>query len=44
MEKIIWSEKVTDEEFVERIGEKRTFLNNSLLRKKKTIGMVLFWE
>jgi hypothetical protein len=33
MEKIEWSEKVTNEKVLERIGEKRTFLNNILRRK-----------
>ena len=28
MEKINWSEKVTNEEILKRIEEKRTFLNN----------------
>jgi hypothetical protein len=32
MEKIKWSEKVTSE-VLERIGEKRTLLNNILRRK-----------
>jgi hypothetical protein len=30
MEKIKWSEKVTNEQVLERIGEKRTLLNNIL--------------
>ena len=33
IEKIKWSEKVTNEEVLERIGEKRTLLNN-ILRKE----------
>ena len=33
MEKIKWSEKVTNEQVLERIGEKRTLLNNILRRK-----------
>ena len=33
MERIKWSEKVTNEQVLERIGEKRTFLNNILHRK-----------
>ena len=33
MEKIKWSEKVTKEEVLERIGEKRTLLNNILRRR-----------
>ena len=28
MEKIKWSEKITNEEVLERTGEKRTFINN----------------
>ena len=33
MEKIKWSEKVTNEEVLECIGKKRTLLNNTLRRK-----------
>ena len=33
MDKIKWSEKVTDEQVLDRIGEKRTLLNNTLRRK-----------
>jgi hypothetical protein len=33
MEKIKWSEKVTLEQVLDRIGEKRTLLNNILRRK-----------
>ena len=33
MEKIKWSEKITNEEVLVRIGEKRTLLNNILRRK-----------
>ena len=33
MEKIKWSEKVTKEHVLERIGEKRILLNDILLRK-----------
>jgi hypothetical protein len=40
MEKIKWSEKVTSGEVLERIGKKRTFLNNILYRKP--IGLVTF--
>ena len=32
MNKIKWSEKATNEEVPERIGEKRTLLNNILRR------------
>jgi hypothetical protein len=37
MEKIKWSEKITDEIFLEHIGEKSTFLNNILYRKVQHI-------
>ena len=33
MKKIKWSEKITNEQVLERIGEKRTLLNNVLRRK-----------
>jgi hypothetical protein len=33
MEKIKWPEKVTNEQVLERVGEKRALLNNILLRK-----------
>ena len=41
MEKIKWSEKVTNEEVLERIGEKRTLLNNILRRKSNWIGHIM---
>jgi hypothetical protein len=41
MEKIKWSEKVTNEKFLDRIGEKRTLLNNILRRKANWIGQIL---
>ena len=41
MEKIRWSMKVTNEQVIERIGEKRTFVNNSLNRKANWIGNIL---
>jgi hypothetical protein len=41
MGKIKWSKKVTNEEFLERIGEKRTLLNNILRRKAIWIGHIL---
>jgi len=41
MEKIKWSEKVTNEQVLDRIGEKRTFLNNILRRKANWIGHIL---
>ena len=40
MEKIKWSEKVTNEQVIDRIGEKRTLLNNILRRKANWIGHV----
>ena len=40
MEKIKWSEKVT-KEVLERIGEKKTLLNNILSRKANWIGHIL---
>ena len=36
-----WSEKVTNEQVFERIGEKRTLLNNILRRKVNWIGHIL---
>ena len=41
MEKIKWSEKVSNEQVLERIGEKRTLLNNILRRKANWIGHIL---
>jgi hypothetical protein len=41
MENIKWSEKVTSEKGLERIGEKRTLLNNILRRKANWIGHIL---
>ena len=41
IEKIKWSEKVTNEQVLDRIGEKRTLLNNILLRKANWIGHIL---
>ena len=41
MEKIQWSEKVTNEQVLERIGEKRTLVNNILLRKANWIDHIL---
>ena len=37
IKKIKWSEKVTNEQFLERIGDKRTLLNNILHRKSNCI-------
>ena len=41
MEKIKLPEKVINEEVLERIGEKRTFLNNILWRKAYWVGQIL---
>ena len=41
MEKAKWSEKITNENILERIGEKRTLLNNSQHRKVNWIGHIL---
>ena len=41
MEKIKWPEEVTNEEVLERIGEKRTLLNNILHSKANWIGHIL---
>ena len=41
MEKIKWSEKVTNEQVLKRIGEKRTLLNIILRRKVNWIGHIL---
>ena len=41
MEKIKWSEKVTNEQVLDRIGEKRTLLNNILRRKAYWISHIL---
>ena len=40
MEKIKWSEKVTNEQVLERVGEKMALLNYILHRK--LIGFVIF--
>jgi hypothetical protein len=41
MEKIKWSEKVTNIQVLERIREKRTLLNNILRTKVNWIGHIL---
>jgi hypothetical protein len=41
MEKIKWPVKVTNEQVFERIGEKRTLINNNLRRKSNWIDHVL---
>ena len=41
MGKIKWSEKITNEQVLDRIGEKRTLLNNILRRKANWIGHIL---
>ena len=40
-EKIKWSKKVTNEQVLDRIGEKRTLLNNILSRKTNWICHIL---
>ena len=41
MEKIKWSEKITNEQVLDRIGEKITLINNILCRKGNWIGHIL---
>jgi len=41
MEKIKWSEKVTNKQVLKRIGERRKFLNNILRRKANWIDLFL---
>ena len=41
MEKIKWSEKVTNQQVLERIGEKRLLVNNILRRNANWIGHIL---
>ena len=41
MGKIKWSEKVTNEQFLDLIGEKKTLINNILRRKANWIGHIL---
>ena len=41
MEKIKWSEKVTNEQVLDHIGEQRTILNNILRGKVNWIGHIL---
>ena len=41
MKKIKWSEKLTNVQVLQRIGEKRTLLNNILRRKANWIGDIL---
>ena len=41
MEKIKSSEKVTNEQFFERLGEKRTLLNNIARIKAHWIGLIM---
>ena len=40
IEKIKWSEKLSNEQFLERIGEKRTHLHNMLRRNANWIGHI----
>ena len=41
MGRIKWSEKVANEQVLDRIGEKRTLINNILRRKANWIGHIL---
>jgi len=41
MKKIKWSEKVTNEQVLDHLGEKRTLLNNILHRKANWINHIL---
>ena len=41
MMKIEWSEKVTNEQVFDHVGEKRTHLNNILHRKANWFGHIL---
>ena len=41
MEKIKWSEKVTNEQVLECIREKKTLINNILRRKANRMGHIL---
>jgi hypothetical protein len=41
MEKIKWPEKVINEQVLNRIGEKRTLINNILRRRANWIGHIL---
>ena len=41
MEKIKWSEKVTNEQVLDLTGEKRTLMNNTLRRKANWIVYIL---
>ena len=41
MEKIKWSENVTNEQVLESMGEKRALLNNSIRIKSNWIGRIL---
>ena len=41
MENIKWSEKVTNQQVLEHIREKRTLLNNILRRKANWIGYIM---
>ena len=41
MEKTKWSDKITNEQVLDRTGEKRTLLNNIQRRKANFIGQIL---
>ena len=40
-EKIKWPEKVTNEQVLERVGEKRILINDTLHRKSNWIGHIM---
>ena len=44
MEKVSWKEKLSNEEVLVRIGEKRKLINTITERKKRWIGHVLRGE
>ena len=41
MEKISWSEKITNEEVLKRVGEEKQLMNMIRYRKKNWLGMFL---
>ena len=41
MEKIKWTDKISNEEVVRRVGEERSLVNTVIKRKKSWIGHVL---
>ena len=41
MERISWTEKITNEEVLRRVGEKRTMVEKILWRKKNWMGHIM---